>query len=140
LWPENNISLLVDHMLRDKEADIVRGYAQLAARDEISGEMTFTGNPKDSFADYIGAAIYRKSVFGKVGLFDPTLLFGEDSDWFVRARENHVKIKQLEETTLYVRRHGANMTEGKNLVELNLLHVFKKALDRRRAAQNRKPE
>ena len=140
LWPENNINLLVEHMLREKDTDIVRGYAQLAAKDERSGEMKFTGNPKDSFADYIGAAIYRKSVFSRVGLFDPALLFGEDSDWFVRARESKVKIKQLEEITLFVRRHGANMTEGKNLVELNLLHVFKKALDRRRAVQNRKPE
>jgi hypothetical protein len=68
-------------------------------------------------------------------LFDQSLLFGEDSDWFIRAREQRIKIKRLEEVTLYVRRHGANMTEGKNLLELNTLQVFKKALDRRRAAR-----
>jgi hypothetical protein len=139
-WPENNINLLVDHMLREEDMDVVRGYAQLVLQNNDSPEMVFSGNPKESFADYIGAAIYRKSVFNKVGLFDTSLLFGEDSDWFTRAKELHVRMKRLEEVTLYVRRHGANMTEGKSLVELNMLHVFKKALDRRRAAQNEPSE
>ena len=38
--------------------------------------------------------------------------------------------------TLYVRRHGRNMTHEKSLVALNMLRVFKKALDRQRAAED----
>jgi hypothetical protein len=33
---------------------------------------------------------------------------------------------------LYVRRHGGNMTEGRNMLELNVMKVFKKTLERRR--------
>ncbi len=83
--------------------------------------------------DYIGAAIYRKSAFRKAGLFDTTLKFGEDSDWFNRANELNLKVKRLEDVTLMVRRHGKNMTHGKDLVELNTLKVFKKFIDRKRA-------
>ena len=34
--------------------------------------------------------------------------------------------------TLVVRRHGQNMTEGRDLVELHVVRAVKKALDRKR--------
>ena len=67
-----------------------------------------------------------------MGLYDKTLIFGEDTDWFNRAHELGVTMKQLDLVTLLVRRHGRNMTQEKTPVELNMLRVFKKALDRKR--------
>ena len=131
LWPENNIHLLLNEIEKDKNLEVVRGYAQLMKTDE-KGKMEFIGNPRDSFPDYIGAGIYRREVFEKVGLYDPAMKFGEDADWFNRARELNIPMKRLDAVTLYVRRHGGNMTEGKSLLELNALKVFKKALDRQR--------
>ena len=72
-------------------------------------------------------------AFERVGLFDPNLKFGEDADWFTRAKEAALQIERLEQVTLIVRRHAANMTRGKSLVELNALRVLKLAIDRRRA-------
>ena len=131
LWPENNLNIMVDEMLKNPGMDVIRGYAQLMEFNKTSGCYEYIGNPKESFPHYIGAAIYRKSVFEKVGLFDSMLRFGEDADWFLRAGEMNLNIKRLEETSLFVRRHGGNMTEGKNLVELNLLKVGKRLVDRR---------
>lgn len=135
LWPENNLCLLVDEMLKDPNAEVIRGYAQIMEYDEATGEYDFVGNPMEAFPDYIGAAIYRKSVFHKVGLFDATLIYGEDTDWFNRAHELNIKVKRLEDTTLLVRRHGQNMTCGKDNVELGRLRVLKKFLDRKRAGE-----
>jgi glycosyltransferase involved in cell wall biosynthesis len=132
LWPENNLNIMVDEMLRNPDMEVIRGYAQLMEFNKASGCYDYVGNPKESFPHYIGAAIYRKSAFEKVGLFDPMLRFGEDSDWFLRAGEMNLNIKRLEETSLYVRRHGGNMTEGRNMLELNVMKVFKKTLERRR--------
>lgn len=133
LWPENDLNNLVGEMLRNPGIDVVRGYAQLMEYEEETGSFNYVGNPKESFPHYIGAGLYRKAVFEKVGLFDPTMRFGEDADWYLRAGELGIQIKRLDETTLYVRRHGQNMTEGKNMVELNALKIFKKFLDRKRA-------
>ncbi len=130
LWPENNLHLLVHQLENNPSVDVVRGYAQLFKNTDDG--MEYLGNPKESFPDYIGAALYRKSVFNKVGLFDPFLKFGEDSDWYIRARELNINIKRLDEVTLLVRRHDQNMTGGKTLKELNVLKVFKKTLDRAR--------
>jgi glycosyltransferase involved in cell wall biosynthesis len=132
LWPENNLNIMVDEMLKNPGMDVIRGYAQLMEFNKTSGCYEYIGNPKESFPHYIGAAIYRKSAFEKVGLFDSMLRFGEDSDWYLRAGELNLNIKRLEETSLFVRRHGGNMTEGRNMLELNVMKVFKKSLERRR--------
>lgn len=133
LWPKNNLHMLAKELLEDKDVDLVHGYAQLARYNDVTHECEYAGNPAESFPYYIGAALYRRSVFTKVGLFDPTLLYGEDTDWFKRAEELKVNIRRLEDVTLIVRRHGKNMTSAKDMVELNHLRVFKKSLDRMRA-------
>ena len=133
LWPENSLKMLVDELRCDPALEVVRGHGQLVEDRPEDGHFEFRGNPTEGFLDYIGAAVYRRSVFRTIGLFDPALLFAEDVDWFTRAREQRVRMKRLEVVSLYVRRHGKNMTEGKSLVEMNTLRVFKMARDRRRA-------
>ncbi|MBU1701872.1 MAG: glycosyltransferase [Candidatus Eisenbacteria bacterium] len=132
LWPENNLRMLVDEMSRRPELDLIHGYAQLVEYSPRSKTYEYRGNPRESFPYYIGAGLYRKRVFDKVGLFDKTLKFGEDTDWYNRANEQKIPMMRIEAVTLLVRRHGGNMTHGKSLVELNMLRVFKKALDRKR--------
>ena len=133
LWPEHTLRRMVDEALADPSLDVVRGYAQPVEQDDRDGALLNREDPKRAFPDYIGAALYRKHVFSTVGLFDDELIYGEDADWFNRAREAGVSMKRLDAVTLHVRRHGENMTEGKNLLELNLLRVVKKAMDRKRS-------
>lgn len=131
LWPENNLRLLLKEFEQEPGLEVVKGFAQLFTTTE-DGNIEYTGHFRNAFPDYIGAGLYRRSAFSKVGLFDPDLRFGEDADWFNRAREKEVRMKRTEAITLLVGRHGGNMTEGKNLVELNALKVFKKIIDRKR--------
>ena len=138
LWPENNLNVLAEKLEKEKGSDVVRGYSQLF-KDDSKGGKDYLGNPEESYRYYIGAGLYRRDVFNKVGLFDWRLIYGEDTDWYNRAKELRITIEWLDEVTLYVRRHGENMTEGKNILELNRLNTFKKILDRdrQRDHQNR---
>jgi hypothetical protein len=135
VWPKKNLRMLVKELLQDRDIDVVHGYAQLAHYNPTTDTYEYRGNPAESFPYYIGAALYRRVVFTRVGLFDPTLLLAEDTDWFARAREKKANIKRLEEVTLVVRRHGKNMTHGRSPAELRQLRVFKKSLDRMRARE-----
>lgn len=135
LWPKNNLYILAKELLQNNDVEVVHGYGQLAVCNPETRTYEYSGSPIGAFPYYIGAALYRRSAFTKVGLFDPTLRYGEDSDWFMRARELNVGIKKLEDITLIVRRHGNNMTRGKSPAELNQLRVLKKSLDRMRARQ-----
>lgn len=130
-WPEGNLPIMVEKMDELPEAEVVHGRAQVV-RETQEGEMEYLGSPSDSFPHYIGAGLYRRSAFQRVGLFDKELKFGEDTDWFNRAAEVGLPVENLEEVTLFVRRHDENMTKGKDIVELNALVLFKKQLDRQR--------
>jgi glycosyltransferase involved in cell wall biosynthesis len=137
-WPENMMNTLMNELKDDSELELVRGYAQLFRKDELDN-IEYLGNAKESFPSYIGAGLYRKSIFDKVGLYDQELRFGEDGDWFNRAEEKNFPMKRIEDITLYVQRHESNMTKGKNLVELNILKVFKKKKDRIDSGESTKP-
>ena len=137
MWPEFNLRTMTELLSADPACDIVQGFGQLMEVKEDSGKYDYVGNPGESFADCIAAALYRRETFEKVGLFDEDLWFGEDSDWFNRARECGVNLRREEQVTLLIRRHESNMTRGRTEVELNKIKVFKKALDRRRSATAR---
>ncbi len=134
LWPANTLRTLVEELMHDPSLEVAHGYAQVMELDPASGNYEYRGNPKESFPHSIALGVYRKRVFDRVGLFDKTLTFGEDTDWFNRANENGVAMKRVDRVTLLVRRHDRNMTHEKTLVELNMLRVFKKAIDRKRTA------
>jgi GT2 family glycosyltransferase len=133
LWPKENLRMLVKELVQHSDIDVVHGYAQLAYYNPVTETYEYRGNPAESFPYYIGAALYRREVFVHVGLFDRTLPFAEDTDWFVRAEEKKAGIKRLEEVTLVVRRHGNNMTYGGTQAELRQFRILKKSLDRMRA-------
>jgi GT2 family glycosyltransferase len=132
LWPKNTLLTLLTVLQEQPELDLVHGHAQLMRLDDKTKQYNFIGNPLESFKYYIGAGLYRASVFETVGLFDTDLRFAEDIDWYNRTNELGVNRQRLELVTLWVRRHGKNMTEGKTLLELSPLKAFKKTLDRQR--------
>jgi hypothetical protein len=126
---------MLDQLLRSalvEDCDVAAGWAQMALYDESTMATSPFGNPETSFPYYIGAGLYRRSVFEAVGMFDPTMQYGEDTDWFARFHESGREIHRLPLATLVVRRHSANMTKGKDLVELGVVRAVKKSLDRSR--------
>ncbi len=135
LWPEGNLKRLLTVMRQDQAIDVVHGFGQLMHHDEQSGRFTFSGSPREAFPYYIGAGLYRREAFRKVGLFDVDLPLAEDTDWYQRAYESELNVQRIEEVTLHVRRHGDNMTAQKTDQELAPLRVFKKRLDRLRRTQ-----
>lgn len=134
LWPDGTLPLLAEALAREPGTMVVRGHAQLF-RDEPEGGMRYLGNPEESYPHYIGAALYRREAFQAVGLFDSGLMFGEDTDWARRAEEVGLPVTRLPLVTLLVRRHEANMTRGRSMLELNQLKVFHRMLGRRRALE-----
>jgi len=133
-WPAGNLRLLLEEMGSGNE-EVVYGHAQMMRFRPDSGDYECVGGPEESFPHYIGSGLYRRSAFETVGLFDEELRFGEDTDWYTRAAHAQLPMRRLKEITLHVRRHGANMTNGRTQAELNPLRLVKKALDRKRAAQ-----
>jgi glycosyltransferase involved in cell wall biosynthesis len=130
LWPPAKLDLQLPYFIKDSAVDIVLGRIQQVLLSEAVDGPTQAQEP--AFSVNLGSAIIRKSVFERVGLFDETMRYSEDVDWFMRARESGAAIVTIDAVTLFYRQHEQNMTRGKSTSELNVLKALKKSLDRRR--------
>ena len=130
LWPAAKLELQLPYLINDSKVDIVLGRIQQVLLSEtVAGP---TQAQETGFSVNLGSAVIRKSVFERVGLFDETMRYSEDVDWFMRAREGGAAIVTIDAVTLFYRQHDQNMTRGKSTSELNVLKALKKSLDRRR--------
>lgn len=130
LWTPGRLFPMIKILDENPEVDIVRGQMQIVYFDGKHDVPNF-------YPFLIGSALYRREVFEKIGGYDPQLRFGEDVDWFVRARESGLNMQEYEEVVLLYKRHPGNMTRKKTLGELGLMKVIKKKLNR--ARENKTP-
>jgi GT2 family glycosyltransferase len=130
-WPPGSLIALVRGWLLGG-ASVVAGQAHVVELDPETGEERPVWTPEEVFPYYIGSAVFERTVFDRVGFFDPGMLYGEDTDWFARLAESDETLRRLPVLSLVVRRHGRNMTEGLDLVQLHVVRTIKNALDRKR--------
>ena len=81
----------------------------------------------------------RKSLFDRIGLFDPSLAVGEDTDWFARARDAQVEHRCLDDVLVRKRVHGSNSSMTHRNVNQFLLRTLRKSVDRKRSATAQGP-
>jgi glycosyltransferase involved in cell wall biosynthesis len=133
LWSENKLALQLARLAEDRSVEIIVGLSQpMKLQTDKDGKIIFEKWYDPFCALLLSAALFRKSVFEKVGLFDETLHYGEDTDWFMRAREMGVSIAILQEVTHFYRRHESNMTLDTATRDRFFIKALKKSLDRRR--------
>ncbi len=140
LFSEDKLALQVSKMKEQPKLDVVLGRTQKLRLREVKNEkyeLEKYFQPNVSLMP--ASALFRKSVFGKVGLFDEGMkYYGNDYDWFMRARELGVLLLIQKETTLFWRMHNNNQSHDKSIRDLSqgrnhaFMEVIKKSLDRRR--------
>ena len=134
LWADWALRRLADHLSAHPRIGIAQGLIQQMELDRIvsvGGARIF----RQVFRPYqfinIGSALYRKSVFDAVGLFDPKLRDNEDTDWFLRAWEQNIPKTVLPQVVLFYRKHDRNMTlDQQDRVFFGLLKIYKRRIDR----------
>jgi glycosyltransferase involved in cell wall biosynthesis len=133
LWPDGKLALQVPRLSEDSTLDVVLGQIRYEALDDRTLDGIRFDEPDGVLTNVnLGAGLFSRNVFDRIGLFDESLRFSEDQDWFLRAREAGARIAVLAEVTLLYRLHAGNMTRGKSARELALARVLKRSLDRRR--------
>jgi len=132
LWPADRLRRQMRALDGNACVDVVLGRTQCVRHTGASGADRL----EVCFPPFVllspTAALFRRRAFERVGTFDEALRYGEDTDWFMRARECGVPILVEEDIALLYRRHEQNMTRGRTMKELRVLDVLKRSLDRRR--------
>lgn len=137
LWDRGVLIQFAEYLIAHPEVEIVQGLIQRMQMEHLPSENN-TFQFKPIFEPYqfinLGSALYRRSVFEKVGLFDPKLFDNEDTDWYIRAWENDIRKVVIPRVMLYYRKHDRNMTlQQKDLIHHGMLKIYKRHIDRLRS-------
>lgn len=128
IWPENRLKTLLQAM--DAETDIVVGRVSRMVPDKAGGYRVLDEAQQ---AMSLGAALFKREVFEKIGLLDDSLEHHDDIEFFLRAQTRGLRIKKLEDVTLYYRRHEENMTNDEEAVQATLPSALHRIIQMRRA-------
>lgn len=82
----------------------------------------------------LGAGLFRREVFARVGLLPENRPLAEDVEWFLRVRESGVYYATVDQVTLCYRRREGSLTAGLSWREFGLEAVLRASLARRRQA------
>jgi len=89
--------------------------------------------------DYVGkmseTLVTRKSLFDLIGGFDPEITYGEDLDWFAKAKDNNISMAVIPEVLVYKRVCDSNVSyRPSDAREINrsILKSIKNSLDKQR--------
>jgi glycosyltransferase involved in cell wall biosynthesis len=134
IWPRGRLALQLERLDRGPPADVVAGlvtYFEELNRDTLA--PTASSRVETIFIHHVASMVFRRSVFDRIGLFDESLMYGEDGDLIMRILEAEVPFVILNTPTLYYRRHGDSMmTRDDPRKKSDLVRVFAKSLARRR--------
>jgi glycosyltransferase involved in cell wall biosynthesis len=134
IWPQDKLALQLKRLDSGPQADVVAGlvtYFEELDRDKFTPAKGSRAESK--FVQHVGAMIFRRSVFDRIGLFDESLMYAEDGDLLLRIIEAEVPFVILDMPTLYYRRHGDSMmTRHDPRKKSDFAKAFAKSLARRR--------
>jgi glycosyltransferase involved in cell wall biosynthesis len=134
VWPQGKLALQLERLDSEPLADVVSGlvtYFNKLDRGRLVPAEDSSVETK--LLQHIGATIFRRSVFDRIGLFDESLMYAEDHDLLLRIIEVQVPFVILGSTTLYYRRHGDSMmTRGDPRIKSDFAKAFAMSLARRR--------
>ncbi|MEB3269378.1 MAG: glycosyltransferase family A protein [Leptolyngbya sp.] len=132
-WPADKLAHQLAAFAANPQLEIVNGYVQMMQAVPLTeGGWDFQPRHAPLVSFNLGSALFRKSVFEKVGNFDASQIHSEDVDWFMHARELGVAMVVLEEVTLLYRKHGDNLTGDRQENLKGFLHALHKSIRRRR--------
>ena len=133
LWPEDKLIMQMRCFEAFPAVEIVQG---LISRIKILNQSLGRLNGADIDFPFIytnlGSMVVRRSVFEKIGYFDVSLRFHEDTDFWLRAREHGIHILVQKRLALVYRIHGHNLTTGENMLTTGFLNIIRRSIVRRR--------
>jgi glycosyltransferase involved in cell wall biosynthesis len=131
VWPDGSLAARLRALAENPAALFVLGRTRFLATGETPDPWVGTN---------LGAGLYRRELFSRVGLLNERCEFIEDVEWFLRVREAGLPYVTIADVTLHYRRGTGGVTHGRSWGEAEVLATVRASLSRRRQAGAVAPE
>jgi len=125
VWPDGSLAARLRALVENPAALFVLGRTRFLATGET---------PEPWVSPNLGAGLYRRELFARVGLLNEQHEFMEDVEWFLRVREARLPYVAIADVTLHYRRDTGGLTQGRSWGEAAVLSTVRASLARRRQA------
>lgn len=141
IWPPDKLRKQIQCLEMFPEADVIQGVVRRIFLSEMKKSFSDESSLDLMFLySNLGSMIMRRAVFERIGFFNESLPFHEDTDFWIRIRESQLLVAVQKTIALIYRIHGRNMSLGKGFKEAGLLAILQRSLERRRNKHGLVPE
>jgi GT2 family glycosyltransferase len=131
LWPPDSLAANLQCLEENPAAQAVMGRMRVF-RPRPDGGFEPTDFVRHTL--HLGASLFRRQAFERVGNLDTTLRHTDDLDWFLRARHLGVSVQLHDAITYHYRHHQNGLTGNADARRAGHVEAVRGALLRQRAA------
>jgi len=133
IWPPGKIRRQLQRLAAADRPDVVSGLVQQFRRRETGYPAPADALGAAAAHVNLGACLFRREVFDRIGPFDEQLAQSEDVDLMFRVREAGLKLAIIREVTLLYRIRPGSLTQA-DVDERSALAALRRSIARRRHA------
>lgn len=133
LFPLGKLMTQYRYFAEDTNLLIVRGlvkWVYLKNKENYVRQFFHNEEEQTNFNTNLGAGLYRKIVFDRIGVFDKIYTPHEDTDFWNRIRYHKIKTVDVEEVGLIYQIHDKNITLDKNAFGKGMIQAFLRKKER----------
>lgn len=137
-WPDGRLAWMRRYLEARPAIDAVIGQIQV---EHTSPEAAIAWAPvgqsvEPFFMLHLGAGLFRRPLFDRIGGFAEELRFGEDVDWYFRVLENEPALHVVRRLAVFYRMHDSNMTRDRVALRQAFVTCISRSLLRRKRRSN----
>jgi glycosyltransferase involved in cell wall biosynthesis len=123
LWSPNKLNVQVHYLMKNPEVQYVNAWTKVFVEQGHALMSRYTSDFMEHAhkARTLGTFVARKSLFERVGIFQPKFRIACDVEWFVRLKGYSVPSYIIPEVLLYKRIHNSNLSSD---IRTNRKEVF----------------
>lgn len=139
VWPPEKLERQVSRFAARPELDVSLAHVLNFWMPEVAAERIQPQGQRRALpvpGYSAGTLVTRRRLFARLGLFNSDMRHGDQTEWFVRARELGAVVEVLPEVLLQRRLHANNVSRHRaQASRAQYLDLLKGILDRRRMGQ-----
>lgn len=138
MWPVDRLEIMASVLDGDPDVGSVVGLQRLLVEPGAPiPSWVPNGDVEAARGEHLarptGSMLTRRKVFETIGLFAEDLRHGEDTDWYLRAQDAGIGVRELEAVVLIRRIHSNNLTHDAAAQRHAQFVVLQRRMARRRA-------